>query len=74
MDMRLKEIKEQIAWGKENLEIPTDNLEPEQIEYLITQAEKLDAIAKAWVRIETGEEESSFDFYIEVQDILSESY
>lgn len=74
MNMRLKEIKEQVAWGEENLEIPTDNLEPEQFEFLITQAEKLDTIANSWVRIEESEKESTSDFYSEVQDILSEPY
>lgn len=52
----------------------TRPLSREEAYWLIEQAEKLNAIANAWVRIETSETESTSEFYNEVQDILSEPY
>ena len=48
-------------------------LSPEDIEYLIKQAETLNRIDTTWVAIETnGTSEDADNFYTIVQDILTE--
>ncbi len=70
---RLGELKKQHQYMEKkdfNAKTVTNN----DVDWLIEQAEKLDSIAKAWVRIEERNEQgNSDDFYNEVQDILSET-
>jgi DNA-binding transcriptional MerR regulator len=42
----LEQIKDQLEWGKENLDSPQDNLSLEDVEWLIEHAEKVDELQK----------------------------
>lgn len=42
----LEQIKDQLEWGKENLDSPQDNLSLKDVEWLIEQAEKVEALEK----------------------------
>lgn len=70
---RLGEVKRQHQ-NMEKKDFHAKTLHNRDVDWLIEQAEKLDAIAKAWIRIETSETEPTSDFYSEVQDILTPKY
>lgn len=40
----LERIKDQLVWGKENLDSPQDNLSLEDVEWIIEQAEKVERL------------------------------
>lgn len=71
-EKELETIKEHLEWGFKNLDFPLNNLDTEQVEWLIKQAEKLRKISKAWQSIEFEESESTTDdFYDDVKKILN---
>lgn len=69
----LETTKQGFEWGKEHLNGGIYNLEDEQVDWLIKQAETLQRIVDIWCEIEFDEKRHPSDFYSEVQDLLIEN-
>lgn len=72
-NLTLETIKNSFEWGKENLGEGVNNIDDEQIQWLINQTETLIKIADRWCEIEFDKTDEIDEFYGDVQDLLAET-
>lgn len=68
---KIEQIKDQLEWGKENLDSPQDNLSLEDVKYLLEQVEKAEQYKRMLEKIVAFTKYDGNQWYSDAKKLLN---